>query len=55
MQDLAPRRKKDPPIRGDNKCARWPNCENDLIRNDDPFCSTQCCKIYWGVNFPSYS
>lgn len=46
----------DPKPRRGGLCAR-PGCKNKVyvIRTAaktsvlDPFCSTQCCKVYWGV------
>lgn len=52
------RPKRDPRVRPDGRCARR-GCTNQVTINanpaikggrfTDPFCSTQCCKIYWGV------
>lgn len=46
---------KDPPVRRNGKCAR-PGCTKDRLPNsgalykafEDPFCSSECCRIYWG-------
>lgn len=49
---------KDPPIRADGKCA-YDHCttvwkkkqRRPLVRGieDEPFCSTECCKAFYGV------
>lgn len=45
---------KDPPVRRNGKCAN-PGCDKERRPNvgmyhafDDPFCSTECCRAYWG-------
>jgi hypothetical protein len=42
----------DPPVRPDGLCAR-PLCGKELpriaVRSLDPFCTTGCCKTFYGV------
>lgn len=55
-------RPKDPPRRADGRCARYPACKKRLAEItprhwryggaallEEPFCSTECCKIWHGV------
>lgn len=51
------RPKRDPRVRPDGRCARR-GCDKQvkILANPqakgvyrDPFCSTVCCKLYWGV------
>ena len=46
----------DPAVRKDKRCARFPVCKEKLREptrysgwTEDPFCSTECCKIYHGA------
>lgn len=52
--------RKAPPVKRNGKCARrgctkdrMPNVRNlgvDYAAYDDPFCSTDCCRAYYGVS-----
>ena len=41
----------DPPIRKDGKCGCGKTLGPISIKNEDPFCSTECCKKHYGVGF----
>ena len=43
----------DPKMRDDHLCVRFPDCGKPLTKiavvNEDPFCSTVCCRLYYEV------
>jgi len=44
----------DPPVREDGLCAVDGKERPELaVEKGDPFCSQLCCRVYYGVVFPS--